>query len=290
MENRKITVASSPHIKSNLRVNKIMLDVIIALLPAAAAGVYFNGMRGLLLIASTVLGSMATEVLFKKILHRKHSLKDLSAIVTGLILALILPVDTPIWVAVLSSVFAIALVKELYGGLGQNFMNPAAAAKVFAVVSYGNIVVNKGFSGVSIQERLIGSAGGNLGEASIIAIVIGGLYLAIKGVIRARVPFMVLLVSFLFSAVVLKDITILAGNSSIYLIAFFLANDYASTSITNPGKWIYATLVGLAASLFIGLSKNIEGAYYAILIGSVFAPFIDSFFEGKVDTKKGATA
>lgn len=290
MENRKITVASSPHIKSNLRVNKIMLDVIIALLPAAAAGVYFNGMRGLLLIASTVLGSMATEVLFKKILHRKHSLKDLSAIVTGLILALILPVDTPIWVAVLSSVFAIALVKELYGGLGQNFMNPAAAAKVFAVVSYGNIVVNKGFSGESIQERLIGSAGGNLGEASIIAIVIGGLYLAIKGVIRARVPFMVLLVSFLFSAVVLKDITILAGNSSIYLIAFFLANDYASTSITNPGKWIYATLVGLAASLFIGLSKNIEGAYYAILIGSVFAPFIDSFFEGKVDTKKGATA
>lgn len=290
MENRKITVASSPHIKSNLRVNKIMLDVIIALLPAAAAGVYFNGMRGLLLIASTVLGSMATEVLFKKILHRKHSLKDLSAIVTGLILALILPVDTPIWVAVLSSVFAIALVKELYGGLGQNFMNPAAAAKVFAVVSYGNIVLNKGFSGVSIQERLIGSAGGNLGEASIIAIVIGGLYLAIKGVIRARVPFMVLLVSFLFSAVVLKDITILAGNSSIYLIAFFLANDYASTSITNPGKWIYATLVGLAASLFIGLSKNIEGAYYAILIGSVFAPFIDSFFEGKVDTKKGATA
>lgn len=290
MENRKITVASSPHIKSNLRVNKIMLDVIIALIPAAAAGIYFNGLKGLYLIAATVLGSMGTEVVFKKLLHKKHSLKDLSAVVTGLILALILPVDTPLWIAVLSSVFAIALVKELFGGLGQNFMNPAAAAKIFAVVSYGNIVVNKGFAGVSIQERLVGSAGGNLGEASIIAIVIGGLYLAVKGVIRARVPFMILLVSFLFSAVVLKDITILAGNSSIYLIAFFLANDYASTSITNQGRWIYATLVGLAASLFIGLSNNIEGAYYAILIGSVFAPFIDSFFEGKVDTKKGATA
>lgn len=267
-----------------------MLDVIIALVPVAAAGVYFNGIKGLLLIAATVLGSMGTEVVFKKLLHKKHSLHDLSAVVTGLILALILPVDTPLWVAVLSSVFAIALVKELFGGLGQNFMNPAAAAKIFAVVSYGNIVVNKGFEGVTIQERLIGSAGGNLGEASIIAILVGGVYLAIKGVIRARVPFMILLVSFVFSVVVLKDITILAGNSSIYLIAFFLANDYASTSITNPGKWIYATLVGIAASLFIGLSNNVEGAYYAILIGSVFAPFIDSFFEGKVDTKKGATA
>jgi electron transport complex protein RnfD len=289
MENRKITVASSPHIKSNLRVNKIMLDVIIALLPIAAAGVYFNGTKGLFLIAATVLGSMGTEVLFKKILHRKHSLHDLSAIVTGLILALILPVNTPIWVAVLSSIFAIALVKELYGGLGQNFMNPAAAAKIFAVVSYGNIVVNKGFDGVPLQERLVGSAGGNLGEASIIAIIIGGLYLILRGVIRARVPFMVLLVSFLFSALVLKDITILAGNGSIYLIAFFLANDYASSAITNPGKWIHAALVGLTASLFIGIAKNIEGAYYGILIGSVFAPFIDSFFEGKVDTKKGAT-
>ena len=101
---------------------------------------------------------------------------------------------------------------------------------------------------------------------------------------------MVLLVSFVFSAVVLGDVTILAGNSSIYLVAFFLANDYASSSITNPGKWIYAAFVGLTASLFIGLSKNIEGAYYAVLIGNVFAPFIDSFFEGKVDTKKGATA
>ena len=290
MENRKITVASSPHIKSNLRVNRIMLDVIIALVPVAAAGIYFNGIKGLLLIAVTVLGCMGTEVLFKKLLHKKHSLNDLSAVVTGLILALILPVDTPLWVALLSAIFAISLVKEIFGGLGQNFMNPAAAAKIFAVVSYGTLVVNKGFEGVSIQERLVGSAGGNLGEASIIAILVGGLYLAVKGIIRARVPFMVLLVSFVFSAVVLGDVTILAGNSGIYLVAFFLANDYASSSITNPGKWIYAAFVGLTASLFIGLSKNIEGAYYAVLIGNVFAPFIDSFFEGKVDTKKGATA
>lgn len=290
MENRKITVASSPHIKSNLRVNKIMLDVLIALIPVAAAGIYFNGMKGLFLILTTIIGAMVSEVVFKRLLHKKHSLNDLSAAVTGMILGLILPVTTPLWVAALSSVFAIILVKEIFGGLGQNFMNPAVAAKIFAVVSYGNLVVNSGFGSATFMDRLLGSAGGNLGEASIVAIIVGGMYLAVKGVIRVRVPFTIIVVSLVFSQIVLGDITILGGNSSIYLIAFFLANDYASSAITNGGKWVYALLVGIAASVFIGVGKNIEGAYYAILLGNVFAPFIDTFFKGKVDMKKEATA
>ncbi|WP_312653015.1 RnfABCDGE type electron transport complex subunit D [Proteiniclasticum sp.] len=290
MENRKITVASSPHIKSNLRVNKIMLDVLIALIPVAAAGIYFNGMKGLFLILTTIIGAMVSEVVFKRLLHKKHSLNDLSAAVTGMILGLILPVTTPLWVAALSSVFAIILVKEIFGGLGQNFMNPAVAAKIFAVVSYGNLVVNSGFGSATFMDRLLGSAGGNLGEASIVAIIVGGIYLAVKGVIRVRVPFTIIVVSLVFSQIVLGDITILGGNSSIYLIAFFLANDYASSAITNGGKWVYALLVGIAASVFIGVGKNIEGAYYAILLGNVFAPFIDTFFKGKVDMKKEATA
>lgn len=290
MENRKITVASSPHVKSDLRVNRIMLDVIIALVPVTAAGIYFNGIRGLFLVLVTIIGAMATEVLFKKALHKKHSLHDLSAIVTGLILGLILPVNTPLWVAAISSVFAIALVKEIFGGLGQNFMNPAVAAKIFAVVSYGNLVVNNGFERTAFIDRFLGTAGGNLGEASILAILVGGLYLALKGVIRVRVPFTIIVVALAFSQFILGDITILGANSSIYLIAFFMANDYASSSITNGGKWIYATLVAVAAASFIGVAENIEGAYYAILIGNVFAPFIDTFFKGKVDTKKEATA
>lgn len=290
MENRKITVASSPHIKSNLRVNKIMLDVLIALIPVAAAGIYFNGMKGLFLILTTIIGAMVSEVVFKRLLHKKHSLNDLSAAVTGMILGLILPVTTPLWVAALSSVFAIILVKEIFGGLGQNFMNPAVAAKIFAVVSYGNLVFNSGFGSATFMDRLLGSAGGNLGEASIVAIIVGGMYLAVKGVIRVRVPFTIIVVSLVFSQIVLGDITILGGNSSIYLIAFFLANDYASSAITNGGKWVYALLVGIAASVFIGVGKNIEGAYYAILLGNVFAPFIDTFFKGKVDMKKEATA
>lgn len=290
MENRKITVASSPHIKSNLRVNRIMLDVIIALIPVAAAGIYFNGIDGLFLILTTIIGAMVSELIFKRLLHKKHSLYDLSAVVSGLILGLILPVTTPLWVAALSSAFAIILVKEIFGGLGQNFMNPAVAAKIFAVISYGNIVVNSGFGSATFMERFIGTAGGNLGESSILAILVGGAYLAVKGVIRVRVPFTIILVSLLFSQFVLGDITILGGNSSIYLIACFIANDYASSAITNGGKWVYALLVGIAASLFIGVGKNIEGAYYAILIGNVFAPFIDTFFKGKVDMKKEATA
>lgn len=290
MENRKITVASSPHIKSSLRVNKIMLDVIIALIPVAAAGIYFNGIEGLFLILTTIIGAMVSEVVFKRLLHKKHSLNDLSAVVSGMILGLILPVSTPLWVAALSSVFAIILVKEIFGGLGQNFMNPAVAAKIFAVVSYGNLVVNSGFGSATFMERFLGTAGGNLGESSILAIIVGGAYLAVKGVIRVRVPFTIIAVSLLFSQFVLGDFTILGGNSSIYLIAFFLANDYASSAITNGGKWVYALLVAVAASVFIGVGENIEGAYYAILLGNVFAPFIDTFFKGKVDMKKEATA
>lgn len=290
MENRKITVASSPHVKSDLRVNRIMLDVIIALVPVTAAGIYFNGMDGLLLILVTIIGAMATEVLFKKALHKKHSLHDLSAIVTGLILGLILPVSTPLWVAAVSSIFAIALVKEIFGGLGQNFMNPAVSAKIFVVISYGNLVVNNGFEDAAFIERFLGTAGGNLGESSILAILVGGIYLALKGVIRVRVPFTIILVSLLFSYFVLGDLAILGSNSSMYLIAFFMANDYASSAITNGGKWIYALLVAIAAAVFIGVGENLEGAYYAILIGNVFAPFIDTFFKGKVDTKKEATA
>lgn len=290
MENKMITVASSPHIKSNLRTNKIMLDVIIALLPVAAFGVYFNGIEGLFLILTTVIATTASEVIFKRLLHKKHSLNDLSAIVTGLMLAMILPVETPLWIAALSGIFAIMLVKEIYGGLGQNFMNPAVAGKVFALVSYGALVVNKGFPNTSLVERILGTAGGNLGESSIIAILIGGIYLSIKGVIRVRVPFTIILVALGFSQFILGDITILGRNSSIYLAAFFMANDYASSAITNWGKWIYALLLGLFASLFIGIGKNSDGVYYAILIANVFAPFIDSFFSGKLDTKKGATA
>jgi len=290
MENRKITVASSPHVKSDLRVNRIMLDVIIALVPVTAAGIYFNGIEGLFLILVTIMGAMATEVLFKKALHKKHSLHDLSAIVTGLILGLILPVTTPLWVALVSSIFAIALVKEIFGGLGQNFMNPAVSAKIFVVVSYGNLAVNNGFEDTAFIERFLGTAGGNLGEASILAILVGGLYLALKGVIRVRVPLTIILVSLLFSHFVLGDLSILGNNSSMYLIAFFMANDYASSAITNGGKWIYALLVAIAAAVFIGVGENLEGAYYAILIGNVFAPFIDTFFKGKVNTKKEATA
>ena len=290
MENRKITVASSPHIKSNLRVNKIMLDVIIALVPVAAAGIYFNGIEGLFLILTTIIGAMVSEVIFKRLLHKKHSLYDLSAVVSGMILGLILPVTTPLWVAALSSAFAIILVKEIFGGLGQNFMNPAVAAKIFAVISYGNLVVNSGFGSATFMERFLGTAGGNLGESSILAIIVGGSYLAVKGVIRVRVPFTIIVVSLLFSQFVLGDITILGGNSSIYLVAFFLANDYASSAITNGGKWVYALLLAVAVSVFIGVGENIEGAYYAILLGNVFAPFIDTFFKGKVDRKKEATA
>lgn len=290
MENSKITVASSPHVKANLRVNILMRDVLIALLPVVAAGVYYNGLNALILILVTIVSAMLSEVVFKKLMHKKHSLHDLSAAVTGTILGLILPVETPLWLGALGAVFAIMLVKEVYGGLGQNFMNPAAAGMIFLITAYGRLIVATPFENNVLSDVLIGQAGGNIGEASVAAILVGGIYLIVRGVIRVRVPAIVLLVNLLFSSLFLGDVRVLGMNPSIYLVAFFLANDYASSAITQMGKYVYATLLGLLIFVMAGQGGNPIGAYYALLVANVFAPFIDTFFKGKVNTKKEANA
>lgn len=290
MENSKITVASSPHVKSNLRVNILMRDVLIALLPVVAAGVYYNGLNALILILVTIVSAMLSEVVFKKLMHKKHSLHDLSAAVTGTILGLILPVETPLWLGALGAVFAIMLVKEVYGGLGQNFMNPAAAGMIFLITAYGRLIAATPFESDVLSDVLIGQAGGNIGEASVAAILVGGIYLIVRGVIRVRVPAIVLLLNLLFSSLFLGDVRILGMNPSIYLVAFFLANDYASSAITQMGKYVYATLLGLLIFVMAGQGGNPIGAYYALLVANVFAPFIDTFFKGKVNTRKEANA
>ncbi|MBP1920346.1 RnfABCDGE type electron transport complex subunit D [Youngiibacter multivorans] len=290
MENRILTVASSPHIKSSLRVSTIMRDVLIALLLPAAAGVYFNGIEGLYLIAATIASAVVSELVFSKIMRRPHTLGDLSAVVTGLVTALVLPLATPLWVAGISSLFAIIVVKCLFGGLGQNFMNPAVTGKIFVATAYGRLMTTVPFSSDDAMTRLLGQAGGNLGEASVAAIIIGGIYLIVRGVIRARIPVTIIVISLLYSAIVLGDVTVLGLNGSVYLAAFFLATDYASSATTNEGKLVFAAVVGLLGSLFIGKSGNAEGIYYAVILGNIFAPFIDTFFKGKVDTKKEANA
>lgn len=290
MENRILTVASSPHIKSSLRVSTIMRDVLIALLLPAVAGVYFNGIEGLYLIAASIAAAVVSELVFSKLMKRAHTLGDLSAVVTGLITALVLPVATPLWVAAISAIFAIIVVKCLFGGLGQNFMNPAVTGKIFVATAYGRLMTTVPSASDDAMTRLLGQAGGSLGEASAIAIIVGGIYLIVRGVIRARIPVTIIVISLLFSALILGDAAILGLNSTVYLAAFFLATDYASSATTNEGKWVYAAVVGLLGSLFIGIAKNVDGIYYALLLGNIFAPFIDSFFKGKVDTKKEATA
>ncbi|MBW8381726.1 MAG: RnfABCDGE type electron transport complex subunit D, partial [Youngiibacter sp.] len=255
MENRILTVASSPHIKSSLRVSTIMRDVLIALLLPAVAGVYFNGIEGLYLIAASIAAAVVSELVFSKLMKRAHTLGDLSAVVTGLITALVLPVATPLWVAAISAFFAIIVVKCLFGGLGQNFMNPAVTGKIFVVTAYGRLMTTVPFASGDAMTRLVGQAGGSLGEASVAAIIAGGIYLIVRGVIRARIPVTIIVISVLFSTLILGDAAILGLNSTIYLAAFFLATDYASSATTNEGKWVYAAVVGLLGSLFVGIAK-----------------------------------
>ena len=166
-------------------------------------------------------------------------------------------------------------------------MNPAATGKIFVTIAYGSVIVTSSASSTVFNDAFIGQSSVNLGEASILAILIGGLYLLARGVIRLRVPFTIILVNLMFSHFVLGDIKILGLNAGIYLVAFFLANDYASSSITDQGKWIYALLLALLTAFLIGEANNPDGAYYAVLIGNVFAPLIDSFFKGKVSKEKG---
>jgi len=200
-----LKVSSSPHVRAKDTTDKIMLYVILALLPASLFGVYNFGLRALILIVITILSCMASEWIFEKITKRPNTLKDLSAVVTGLLLALNLPVSLPYWQAVLGGVFAIIVVKMLFGGLGQNFMNPALGARCFLLISFTGSMTAFTYDGVStatplallksgeqldvtVMDMLIGKTAGTIGETSAIAILIGAIFLILMGVIDLRIP------------------------------------------------------------------------------------------------------
>ena len=196
-------ISSSPHIRAKDTSAKIMLYVIIALLPASIFGVYNFGLRALLLIAVCIATCVASEWIFEKIVHKKSTITDFSAVLTGLLLALNLPYTLPIWQAVLGSVFAIVIVKMLFGGLGQNFMNPALGARCFLLVSFASTMTSFTYDGVTgatplalmrngesvdTMKMFLGTTAGTIGETSVIALLIGAVFLILMGVIDLRIP------------------------------------------------------------------------------------------------------
>ncbi len=301
----KLNVSSSPHIRTGTTTAKIMRDVIIALLPAAVAGTVIFGLRALWLIIACVASAVLSEFLFNLIIKKKQTVGDLSAVVTGLLLALNLHANVPIWQACLGSVFAIIIVKCLFGGIGCNFANPAITARVFLLISFtgsvaGGAVPNyssnpelvagatpldaiaKGAELPSLLDMLLGLCGGAIGETCVIALVIGFLYLVLRKVINFEVPLIFIGTVFTLSLIADNSFTvalyqILSGG--LILGAVFMATDYSTTPITRRGKMIFAFGCGLITFFVRYFGNYPEGVSFAILFMNILSPYIEKWTE-----------
>lgn len=304
-------VSSNPHIRSKVTTSSIMLAVVIALLPAAGFGIYNFGTDALILILITVATTVFTEYAYEKLMNKKVTINDYSAVVTGLLLALNLPSSAPWWIGVIGGVFAILVVKLLFGGLGQNFMNPALAARCFLLISFTSIMTNfecdtytgatplaaiKGGESVNILDMIIGRTAGTIGETSMIAIVIGACFLILLGIIDLRIPgsYLVSFIVFicLFGGHGLDPAYISAqlAGGGLMLGAFFMATDYVTRPITKRGQYLYGILLGALTGIFRIFGPSAEGVSYAIIIGNLLVPLIEKITLPKAFGIKGGKA
>ncbi len=291
-------VSSSSHIRAKDTSAKIMLYVVIGLLPASVFGVINFGIQALVMILVCIATCVASEWIFEKLIHKKSTSNDFSAVVTGLLLALNLPHTLPIWQAVLGSVFAIIIVKMMFGGLGQNFMNPALGARCFLLVSFAGTMTSFTYDGVTgatplallksgesvdTMKMLLGTTAGTIGETSAIAILIGAIFLIATGVIDLTIP-----ASYILSFIVFIllfgghgfDVTYLVAQlcgGGLMLGAFFMATDYVTSPITPMGKIVYGILLGLLTGLFRIFGANAEGVSFAIILSNLLVPIIEKF-------------
>ena len=304
-------VSSNPHVRSKTSTSNIMLAVVIALLPAAGFGIYNFGMGALITIVITVASTVLTELIFDIICKRKITIGDYSAVVTGLLLALNLPVSAPWWIGVVGGVFAILVVKMLFGGLGQNFMNPALGARCFLLISFTSIMTNfdcdaytgatplanlKNGVDVDILNMVIGRTAGTIGETSMIAIVIGACFLILLGVIDLRIPgsyivsFIIFISIFGGHGVDGAYISAHLAGGGLMLGAFFMATDYVTRPVTRDGQYLFGILLGILTGIFRIFGPSAEGVSYAIIIGNLLVPLIEKITLPKAFGKGGEKA
>lgn len=296
--NNDLILSVSPHIRSNITTRKIMLDVVISLLPAAIAGTLIFGIRSLAVIAVCVASAVISEYLFNKAAKKPNTITDLSAVVTGLLLSLNLPANTPLWQAAVGAAFAIIFVKCVFGGIGQNFANPAITARIFMLVAFGSmssaafpknidavsgatpLAVLQNGGEVKITDLLIGTRGGSIGETCTVALIIGGLYLIFRKVISWHTPVIFVATVFLFTFAVKGDaFTALEYTLSggLFIGAIFMATDYATTPVTKWGKVIFGIGAGLLTVLIRLWGVYPEGVSFAILLMNILTPYIDKW-------------
>ncbi len=301
---KKLNVSVSPHIHSGNSTTKIMLDVIIALIPAVIAGTVIFGLRSLLVVAVCILTAVVCEYDFNKIIKKDNTLGDLTAVVTGLILALNLPANAPLWQAAVGSAFAIIIVKCLFGGVGKNVVNPAATARVFMLVAFSSLTKTAfpvELDAVSsatplatlaegtapeIVDIFLGNIGGTIGETCKLALLLGGIYLLIKKVITWHIPVAFIGTAFLFTLVLEGGNALLALfyilSGGLIFGAIFMATDYVTSPSTSLGKFIFGIGCGLITVLIREWGIYPEGVSFAILLMNIFNPYIDSLTARKL--------
>ena len=310
----RLVVSSSPHVHTNETVSGIMRDVIIALIPACIAGVLFFGFRSAVVVLTAVIACMASAWAFEKLTNKPITTGDLSAVVTGMILGMNMPVGIPLWMVIIGSVFAIVVVKQLYGGLGKNFLNPALAGRCFMVIAWAGAMttyVPAAFSGVdavscatplevmksgaegympSLLGAFLGVKGGCIGETSGLCLIIGFIYLLVRRVVDLKIP-----VCFILSFALLTYVFADGGNmqqweytlmqmltGGLLFGAFFMATDYVTTPTTPLGQVIFGIGCGVLTFVIRNYGGYPEGVSFAILLMNVASPLIENATKPRV--------
>ncbi len=309
---KKLTVSASPHVRSKETATGIMLDVIIALLPALVMSVVYFGLRALVLTVTCVVTCVAAEFVSRKAMKRNNTIGDLSAVVTGIILAFNLPATLPLWMAVIGSIFAIVVVKQMFGGIGQNFVNPAMTARIVLMVSFptamaqwvapftdtwaadavttatpmaslaavkgGDLAMATGLP--SLADMFLGNHGGSMGEVCSVALICGGVYLLLRRVISPLIPF-----TFIGTVAVFM---LLAGKGNLEFVAyellggglmlgaFFMATDYSTSPLNKKGKLIFGIGCGLITSVIRIFGSLPEGVSFSIILMNILVPHIEN--------------
>lgn len=301
-----LNVSSSPHVRSHDTTQGLMLDVCIAMLPATAFGVFQFGLNALMVLLVTVAACVASEYVYETIMKKPITVYDLSAVVTGMILALNMPANIPLWIPALGGIFAIIVVKQLYGGIGQNFMNPALAGRCFLLISFAGKMSDFALDGwtgatplaqlkagetVDLAAMFVGKIPGTIGEVSVIALLVGGAYLAYRQVISLRIPVTYILTVAVFAFIFgQQDMTYVAAHicgGGLIFGAFFMATDYVTSPITPNGQIVFGVLLGVLTGLFRIFGGSAEGVSYAIIISNMLVPLIEKYTLPKAFGREG---
>ena len=309
VDGKKLVVSASPHLRTKDTTTGIMLDVIIALIPALIAAVAIFGPRVLAVTATTVISAVLSEFVARKVMKRHNTIGDLSAVVTGLILAFNLPVSIPLWMAAIGSFFAIVVVKQMFGGIGQNFANPAIAARIILLISFGQAMGNwtaplswktdavstatplaiiGGESAEalpSLLDMFLGIRGGCIGETCSLALIVGGIYLIAKKVISPKIPLayigtvaVIMLIAGKFD---LEFLAYQLMGGGLLLGAFFMATDYSTSPIKSNAKIVFGIGCGLLTCVIRLFASLPEGVSFAILIMNLLVPHIETIMAPK---------